>query len=235
MEMTTKMITVIACTMRPSCMDNLFENYDRQLWKDKRMIIVLNNDKMDIKAYQQRASQYPDNEVRIFQLPQKYKLGSCLNYAIKLAEDGIIAKFDDDDYYGPMFLREAARAIKRGRAPIVGKHTAFLYFEAKLALMLFRRGGERKYKRKVKGGTLVFRKWVWRRVRFPTNRKAGSDARWLSNCIRRGFRIYSVSKRHYVCIRSKDWNRHTQKKSTRRYMQHCRLVRRTKDFTHYVN
>jgi uncharacterized protein YaaW (UPF0174 family) len=59
MEMTTKMITVIACTMRSSYMDNLFENYDRQLWKDKRMIIVLNNDKMDIKAYQQRASQYP--------------------------------------------------------------------------------------------------------------------------------------------------------------------------------
>nr|WP_281272025.1 glycosyltransferase [Paenibacillus cellulosilyticus] len=220
--------------MRSSCMDNVFENYDRQLWKNKQMIIVLNSDEMDIEAYQQRANQYPENEVRVIQLPQKFKLGKCLNYAIKLARNGLIAKFDDDDYYGPKFLREAARAIKRGKAPIVGKNTAYLYFKAKQALMVFRRGGEWKYKRNVKGGTLVFRKSVWRRVKFPTNRKAGSDARWLSKCIRRGIRVYSVSKRHYVCVRSKDWSGHTQKKSTRRYMRHCKLVRRTKDFTRYV-
>ena len=30
------MITVIACTMRSSCIDNVFENYDRQLWKKQK-------------------------------------------------------------------------------------------------------------------------------------------------------------------------------------------------------
>ncbi|NBD27337.1 glycosyltransferase family 2 protein [Paenibacillus glycinis] len=229
------MITVIACTMRPAFIDNVFENYDRQLWKNKQMIIVLNNDSMDIEQYQQRASQYPENEVRVFQLPQKYMLGRCLNYAINLAENGLIAKFDDDDYYGPKFLREAARAIKRGKASIAGKHTAYLYFNATRALMVFRRGGEWKYKRSVKGGTLVFRKSVWRRVKFSEYRKSGSDSNWLGRCLRRGYRIYSLSKRHYVCIRRKNYNSHTQKKSTRRYMSHCRLVRRTKYFKRFVN
>ncbi|NBD22995.1 glycosyltransferase [Paenibacillus glycinis] len=229
------MITVIACTMRSSCIDNVFENYDRQLWKNKKMIIVLNNNKMDIAAYKERASQYPAGEITVYQLPQKYRLGKCLNYAINKADNGFIAKFDDDDYYGPRFLREAARAIKRGKSSIVGKHTAYLYFKAKRALMVFRRGGERKYKRKVKGGTLVFRKSVWRRVKFPANRKSGTDAKWLTRCVRRGYRVYSVSKRHYVCIRSKNWNSHTQKKSTHRYMRHCRLVRRTKNFRRYVH
>ncbi|WP_263576158.1 glycosyltransferase family 2 protein [Paenibacillus terricola] len=229
------MITVIACTMRASYMDNLFDNYDRQLWKDKRMIIVLNNDKMDIEAYRQRASQYPDNEVRIFKLPQRYKLGKCLNYAIKLADDGIIAKFDDDDYYGPKYLKEAARAIKNGKGPIVGKHTAFLYFEAKRALMVFRSGGERRYRRSVKGGTLVFRKSVWNRVPFPEFKQSGTDSGWLGRCFRRGIRIYSMSKRHYVCIRRANNNSHTQKKSTRLYMSQCRLVRKTKYYSRYVN
>ncbi|MBP3962949.1 glycosyltransferase family 2 protein [Paenibacillus lignilyticus] len=229
------MITVIACTMRSSCIDNVFENYARQLWKNKQMIIILNNDNMDIELYRQRASQFPENEVRVFQLSQKYKLGKCLNYAINLAENGIIAKFDDDDYYGPKFLREAARAIKRGKASIVGKHTAFLYFKAKRALMVFRRGGEWKYSRSVKGGTLVFRKTVWNRVPFPEFKKSGTDSGWIGRCIRRGFRVYSLSKRHYVCIRRKNHNSHTQKKSTYRYMSQCRLVRKTKYYRRFVN
>lgn len=229
------MITVIACTIRSSCIDNVFDNYDRQLWKNKKMIIVLNNDRMDIEVYKQRANQYPAGEITVYQLPQKYRLGRCLNYAIKRADNGLIAKFDDDDYYGPKFLREAARAIKHGRASIVGKNTAYLYFKGKRALMVFRRGGEWKYRRHLKGGSLVFRKSVWRRVKFPANRKAGTDSKWLSSCIRRGFRAFSVSKRHYVCVRRKNWNSHTQKKSTRRYMRRCRLVRRTTNFQRYVN
>ncbi|WP_165822373.1 glycosyltransferase [Paenibacillus montanisoli] len=229
------MITVIACTMRQSCMDNVFQNYDRQLWQNKKMIIVLNNDDMDIELYQQRASQYPENEIRVIQLPQEYKLGQCLNYAIDLAEDGFIAKFDDDDYYGPQYLREAARAIKRGKASIVGKHTAFIYFRAKQALMIFRRYGEWKYRRSVKGGTLVFRKSVWDQVKFPEFKQSGSDSGWIWRCRRRGYRIYSVSKRHYVCIRRKNHNSHTQKKTTWTYMSQCRFVRKTKYYRRYVN
>ncbi|WP_274651114.1 glycosyltransferase family 2 protein [Paenibacillus humicola] len=230
-----KVITVIACTMRSSFIDNVFENYDRQLWKDKQMIIVLNNDKMDVELYRQRARQYRDNEIKVFQLPQKYKLGKCMNYAISQADGGIIAKFDDDDYYGPRYLQEAARAIKRGKASVVGKHTAYLYFTSKRALMVFRRGGEWKYRRSIKGGTLVFRKSVWRKVRFPEFKKVGSDSGWVGRCIRRGFRVYSVSKRYYVCIRRKNSGSHTQKKSVRRYMAQCTLVRKTRNFKRYVN
>ncbi len=199
------------------------------------MIIVLNNDKMDIELYRERARKYPENEVRVIQLPEEYKLGKCLNYAINLAQDGLIAKFDDDDYYGPKFLSEAALAIKNGKASIVGKTTSYLYFEAARSLMVFRQGSEQKYTRNIKGGTLVFRKSVWRRVRFPEFKKVGSDSGWVGRCIRRGYRIYSLSKRHYVCIRRKNTNSHTQKKSTRLYMSHCKLVRKTNDYRRYVN
>ena len=229
------MVTIIACTMRTAFMDNVFANYDRQLWKNKEMIIVLNNDNMDLEAWKERASQYPEDEVRVYQLPQTYKLGKCLNYAIELAKDGIIAKFDDDDYYGPKYLRESMRALKSGKASIIGKHTAYLYFEEKKALMVFRPGGERKYQRSVKGGSLVFRKSVWNRVKFPEFKLVGTDSGWVGRCVRRGFLVYSVSKRHYVCIRRKNTSSHTQKKSTKRYMSHCRLVRRTTNFARFVS
>lgn len=229
------MVTIIACTMRSSYMDNVFANYDRQLWKNKEMIIVLNKDDMDIDLWTEKAQQYPEDEVRVYKLPQKYTLGKCLNFAIDKAKEGIITKFDDDDYYGPKYLRESVSALKKGKANIIGKHTAYLYFEEKKALMVFRAGGEKKYQRSIKGGTLLFDKSVWRKVKFPEHKKVGTDAGWTGRCRRRGFKIYSVSKKHYVCVRRKNMGSHTQKKSTKRYMSQCKLVRRTKDFTPYVS
>ncbi|MFC5650042.1 glycosyltransferase family 2 protein [Paenibacillus solisilvae] len=229
------MVTVIACTMRPAFMDNLFANYDRQLWKNKEMIIVLNNDSMDLDLWTERAKQYPENEVRVFKLPESYTLGKCLNYAISHAKNGVITKFDDDDYYGPKYLRESMRAIKKGKASIIGKHTSYLYFEEKRALMVFRSGGEWQYQRSIKGGTLLFWKSVWKKVKFPENKLVGTDSGWIGRCRSRGIRIYSVSKKHYVCIRRKNTDSHTQKKSTKNYMSHCKFVRRTKYFRRFVN
>ncbi|MBO7748173.1 glycosyltransferase [Paenibacillus sp. MWE-103] len=229
------MITVVTCTIRRKCIDNVFANYRRQRWKNKRMIIVLNNDKLNIKRYRKRARRYKKNEIRVYRLSQKYKLGKCLNYAVKRASKGLVAKFDDDDYYGPKFLREAARAIKGGKAGIVGKHTSYVYFKAKRALMLYRPGGEWSYTRSLKGGTLVFRRSVWKRVKFPEFKKSGTDAGWLGRCHRRNIRIYSLSKKHYVCVRGKSSKGHTQKKSMRRYMSQCKMVKRTKRFRRYVN
>jgi hypothetical protein len=228
-------VTIIACTMRNSFMDNVFANYDRQTWKDKQMIIILNKNNMDLKLWKERAMQYPQNEVRVYKLPQKYKLGKCLNYAIARAKEGMIAKFDDDDYYAPKYLRESVRALKKGKASIIGKHTSYLYFEEKKALMVFRRGGERKYQRSIKGGTLLFKKSVWRTVKFPEHKLVGTDSGWTGRCRRRGFKIYSVSKKHYVCIRRKNIGSHTQKKSTKRYMSHCKLVRHTRHFAKYIS
>lgn len=226
------MACIIACTMRSSYMDNIFLNYERQDWKRKELIIILNRNSMDLKKWRERAKQFKN--VRVYKLPQRYTLGRCLNWAIAKAKDSIIAKFDDDDYYAPQYLRESIYALKKGKAPIVGKHTSYVYFEEKKALMVYRAGRENKYRGKVKGGTLVFKKSVWRKVKFPVNRVAGSDAHWLSHCLQAGFKVYSVSKNNYVCVRRKNTRSHTQKRSTRSYMKRCRLVRRTRNFIPFI-
>lgn len=226
------MITIVTCTMRPAYTKKILGNYSRQRWKNKELIVVLNKDSMSLRKWKRRARKY--RRVRVYKLPQKYRLGSCLNYAIRRARGGIIAKFDDDDYYGPGYLRESVRAIRRGKASIVGKHTSYIYFEEKKALMLFRPSGQNKYVKRIKGGTLVFRKRVWRKVKFSSKRVAGSDSRWLIGCRRRGYRIYSVSKKNYVCIRRKNTNSHTQKRSTKAYMKKCKMVKRTRNFKKYV-
>ncbi|WP_132415786.1 glycosyltransferase [Paenibacillus albiflavus] len=223
------MVSIIVCTERPSFMNNIFANYERQSYKNKEMIIVLNRDDMDIKKWRRKASQYKN--VSVYRVPQRYQLGKCLNYGIQRAKHSIIAKFDDDDYYGRYYLVESVNKMRRQNVPVIGKNTCYLYFEPKKALMLYREGGENRYLDIIKGGTLVFKKSVWRNVKFNEKKLHGSDVAFLRGCRKRGYKIYSVSKYNYVCVRRKDVNSHTQKTSTKEYMGRCKLVRST---THYI-
>lgn len=222
------MASIIACTMRPEFMDNIFSNYERQEWDEKEMIVILNKNSMNLKKWRKKAKKYEN--VRVYKLPEKYNLGKCLNWAIARAKGTFIAKFDDDDYYGPHYLKESLLALKANKAPIVGKHSTYIYFEEKKALMEYRKGNENRLGRRIKGGTLFFRKSVWKKVKFPEDTFGGSDAKWLTKCYRRGYKVYLVSKKNYVCIRRKNIQSHTQKRPTKGYMKSCKLVAYTDDF-----
>lgn len=209
-------------------MKNIFSNYLRQSIEEKELIIVLNRDDMDINIWREKAKKY--NNVSVYQISEKCQLGKCLNYGIGKAKYNLVTKFDDDDYYAPDYLKEGINTLKETRASIVGKHTSFLYFEGENALMLFRKGGERKYRRHVKGGTLLFKKSVWDQIKFNEQVVSGSDVDFLRRCKREGFRIFSSSKYNYVCVRRKNVKSHTQKTSTLNYMSKCKLIAYTDNY-----
>jgi hypothetical protein len=226
------LVSIVACTERPSFMNNIFANYARQSYEHKELIIVLNRDNMDIRKWKRKARQYKN--VSIYRVPERYQLGKCLNYGIRRAKHSIIAKFDDDDYYGRYYLQESINKMRTQRVSVIGKRACFIYFEAKKALMLYNGGGQNQYRRTVKGGTLMFRKSVWGKVKFNERKLHGSDVAFLRGCRRRGYKIYSVSKYNYVCIRRKNVHSHTQKTPTREYMARCKLVKFTKRYLPFV-
>ena len=41
-------VTIVTSTIRPECIHNIFNNYARQKWKMKELIIVVNKDDMNI-------------------------------------------------------------------------------------------------------------------------------------------------------------------------------------------
>jgi glycosyltransferase involved in cell wall biosynthesis len=196
------------------------------------MIIILNRDDMDITSWSTRAKKYKN--VRVYQLSEKFQLGKCLNAGIKKAKYNILTKFDDDDYYAPHYLKESLHALKRKKGDIIGKHTSYVYFESKKALMVYRSGGERKVCRAVKGGTLVFKRSVWDKVKFNEKLVSGSDVRFLRDCRNRGYKVYSVSKYNYVCVRRANVRSHTQKTDTKEYMSRCKMIRHTSNYVPYI-
>ncbi|WP_058301101.1 glycosyltransferase [Gorillibacterium timonense] len=199
-------ITVLTCTKRPECMHALFRNFARQHYKNKELIVILNHRTQRLSDYLAAAKPYKN--IRIYRLPERVSLGRCLNYGVKAAKYGVIAKFDDDDYYAPHYLTESMRTLKGTGADIVGKRAYFMYLRGRRLLLLRYPGMDNRYVSYVAGATLLFKRHVFRKVAFP-NQSLGECVKFCSRSRAKGFKVYAGSKHNFVAIRRKNSQGHT--------------------------
>lgn len=217
-------VSIITCTIRPRFMDNVFENYARQDWDEKELIIILNKDELDLQKWKEKAEKY--NNVAVYQLPEIKTLGECLNYGVDQSRHGYIAKFDDDDYYSPYYIPQAMKAFIEEQADIVGKKTIYNYFKKNQKL------GLRSSIMPVGGGTIMFNKEIFKKVRFPPTNN-GEDAKFLRRAKRHHFKIYSTNPYNYVSIRANPLE-HTWKISNKRLLSRSQDVITTDNFVPLV-
>lgn len=209
-------VSIITCTNRAEFFRNILDNYSRQRYHPKELIIILNNDRIDLKACRRIAAGYPD--VSVYQVAERVSLGQCLNCGITRAKHPLIAKFDNDDYYSPYYLREQVKQLVRHRSPIVGKHACLVYLEASKRLVIRSPFERDKFLSFVQGGTILFHRKVLKDVRFP-DVSLGEDVRFLRRCGAKGHAIYATSPYNYVYIRRKDKRTHTWKARDRYYLR----------------
>ncbi|HET7657195.1 MAG TPA: glycosyltransferase [Bacillales bacterium] len=203
------MVSIITSTVRDQNIDNVFENFSRQKWCHKELIIILNGENMMIEQWQDRANQFTN--VSLYQLPAHEPLGKCLNFAIHHAKHATIAKFDDDDYYSPYYIPQAMKAFKEEQADIVGKQVLYTYLKPKKIL------GLRKANQAIGGGTISFRKKVFDQVQFPL-RNNSEDTQFLAMSRQKQFKIHSTDPYNYVSIRDYPMN-HTWKQPIQAFLK----------------
>lgn len=188
-------------------MESVFQNYERQDWKEKELIIILNKDVMDKVKWANRAT-FSSN-VSVDQLPEGMTLGECLNFAIAKAKYPYIAKFDDDDYYAPQYLRKSMEALSETKADVVGKSTVYMYFEDQKILAINKPGREKMFVRQgLKGATLLFKKEICQKVTFP-KLNLGEDTYFLHECVRNRYKLFAAEKSQYCVIRKSQPGHHT--------------------------
>lgn len=223
-----KGVSVIISTNRPQYFDKIIRNYKRQLYKNKELIIILNNDRMKLSYYRKMVRLYSD--IRVYQVPQKFTLGRCLNIAVSQTKYRFIAKFDDDDYYSPYYLREQMRAaVRRSGAAIVGKAAHFKYFEGKRLLAITTPTERHKFVKFVAGGSLLFKRKIYNAVRFK-NITHGEDSDFLQRCRAKGYKIYATSPYNFVGIRRKNKKSHTWTASDESVLRGSKIIGRTNRF-----
>ncbi|MFD1176414.1 glycosyltransferase family 2 protein [Paenibacillus puldeungensis] len=199
-------VSIIVCTKRRHCMDTLFHNYSRQNYRNKELIVILNKQNLRVNEYKKAAKQYKN--VRIYSLPEHISLGKCLNYGVALSKYGLIAKFDDDDYYAPGYLADSVQTMLKTNADIVGKRAHYMYLNGKKQLLLRYPHQANRYVPLVQGATLLVKRHVFDRVSFP-NRNQGECVKFCSISLAKGFKIYSGNPYNFLAIRRRNSIDHT--------------------------
>ncbi|MNI33050.1 Glycosyl transferase family 2 [compost metagenome] len=223
----TSGVSIITCTNRPQFFDNILKNYRKQAYKNKELIIILNNDSMDLEEYRGKTQSY-DN-VEVYKVPDKISLGQCLNCGITKTKFPLIAKFDDDDYYSPFYLTEQVSALKRMKSDVVGKHACLVYLEATKNLVIRSPKEKNKYLKFVQGGTILFRRRVLDKVRF-SNLSIGEDVTFLKHCLKKGYTTYATSPYNYVYVRRKNKKSHTWRASDTHYLKGSKALAVTENY-----
>jgi glycosyltransferase involved in cell wall biosynthesis len=220
-------VSVFTCTNRPQLMDQVFNNHLQQAYTPCELVIVLNNNSMDLEEWELRAALY--SNIKVFQLDEKVSLGQCNNYAIQNCSYNYVAKFDDDDYYAPYYLKDMMAAFNYSQADIVGKSCRFIYFKSKSILGLYSPCPEFSYVNYVVGATMVFKKEVWQKIKFPDVTE-GEDTKFQQDSIDGGFKIFAADRYNYVTIREENPNKHTFQLDDDTYISYCQRLIPIKNF-----
>lgn len=198
-------VTVVCVSARPQLLGSVARNVAGQTHRDLELVFVANDtgfDAVDIDAGLAVVAD-GDRRVTVLRRAPEVSLGACLNAALDSAASRFVAKFDDDDLYGPEYLRDAMRAHAHAGAGVVGKHTYYAYIESVDRTILRFPAHEFRYSSTLAGGTLVLDRDRIGDLRFP-DVSLGEDRAFIAACHRRGVSTYSADRFNFVQVRGAD-------------------------------
>lgn len=213
-------ISIICSTNKSHQMKNILENFHRQNIKNKELIVILNYINPDMSIWNTKIDDF-DN-ITIYCMHPNISLGSCLNHAISKSKYPIIAKFDDDDYYGSKYLEKSVEYFNSTDADVIGKASTYIYFKEYGILGIKYENHEDMFINRVEGGTLIFKRYVFDKVKFK-EKNLGEDVEFCKDCLRQGYKIYSTNKNNYVYIRNES-KYHTWKINNDKLIKECQIL-----------
>ncbi len=130
-----------------------------------------------------------DPRIRYLRAPAGETIGAKRNRACEVASGDVIVHWDDDDWYAPARLRAQIAPLLDGSAEITALRAgAILDLDTWAWWRPSAELHRRMFVEDVHGGTLAYRREVWRRCRFPAVSLA-EDADFLRTAMRRGARL----------------------------------------------
>lgn len=121
------LVSVVAPTCRPENVSTVIENFDRQNYTHKELVIVINGEPSVAKRLQMEYSNRSD--IVWDSVPSDRFTGSALNRANLKASAELAVKMDDDDIYGANHLADIIISLRCYDADVFGKVPAPILFE----------------------------------------------------------------------------------------------------------
>lgn len=124
------LVTVCFATHRKEYLFNCIENFNKQNYNNKELIISYNgSDKICDNILEHFPAKCRDI-TRIIQTPKESALGAALNCAVNSSRGDYFLKMDDDDYYSENYITDMIIAVRSFEIDIFGKpQNNFFHFE----------------------------------------------------------------------------------------------------------
>ena len=212
-------VSVLTPTMRPENIEHCLENFRKQTYEDRELILILNNAEFDVGAIRRDAESIPN--VQVLHVDGRTTLGDCLNRGVEAATGKYIAEMDDDDHYGERYLSDTVLAASFSDAEIVGKGVYFVYFEATENTALREITPEHTFTSLVAGNTIFIQADAARDVMFAPLTKGG-DTDFQRRAVLAGCRIYSADRFNYLRVWDHRLSERSWKVSNAEFRRKCR-------------
>lgn len=229
--------TIVMSTKRWDFFDRLVENIACQTYPRIEVIFALREawpaEKM--AELETRLSQVPNIErVKVLTFPETVSLGLKLNAAIAEAKGEFIAKFDDDDWYFPNYLRDMILTFDFSGADLAGKWSFPVWLEGPDKLLLRNPTHEHKLSPPfVAGPTFVARRSWLEKIPFA-DRSQGEDTDIIKRTLAAGGKLYSADHFNFVQFRAADVSHHTWRAEAELFERSGKVIGSQKDFGDWV-
>jgi Glycosyl transferase family 2 len=213
-------VAVVCVSIRPALLAAIEANVRRQIGVEHEFVFVANApvfDDVDLERHFARVG-----STRLIRTNVGTSLGAALNAGIEATGARFIAKFDDDDWYGPNYLADSLRAHGYARAGVVGKHSYYADLAETGDRLIRFPGHEFRYSSTLAGGTLVVDRERTGDLEFA-DVSLGEDRALIASCHRRGISTFSADRFNFVQHRGAH---NTWSVSARDFMVGCEVIDR---------
>jgi len=209
-------VTILAVTNRPTNLQNIVDNIQKQIYANLEVIILLNSSNFDMEIV--NATTRHIKGVKIINMDEKLTLADCLNHGFEQSSGDWIAKFDDDDYYGAHYIADLIVAIPYSNAEILGKKETFGYLVSQHKTYIRHIGETHKQVPWVRGGTMFIKRCIFEKIKF-TPVFQGTDSIYQKECLEQGIIIYASDPFNFLQVRHIDKTQHTWRISDTDYLK----------------
>ena len=203
-------VTAICVSRRGEFVQQVFRNLKQQSHPDMRVIYVIHGFHIDVETVKRELADLKNLTVLQISDVDTF-LADGLNLALDHCQTDLCAKIDDDDHYGPDYLRNSELALKYSglsNVAMTGKATHFCYVESMNTFgVRFAHKYNRRFNR-VHGGTLFWRRSLVGDQRFERVRQ-GTDSIFTKGVLDKGMQVYSADPYDFVHVRYANTANHT--------------------------
>lgn len=195
-----RQVSVVLATRRPENVRFAVDQVRRQRGVALQLVLVLHGFSATCAQVRSAVRDLTFPFV-VMERPADEVFGDVLNAGVRRCDGDVVAKMDDDDWYGPHHLADLAAAQRWSASEVVGSAADFVYLEP-LNITLRRRFASEIYAEYVAGGTLVVDRAALLAAGGFRSMPRHVDARLLQDLRSLGGRVFRTHGLGYVLRRT---------------------------------